>query len=157
MRDFKFNKVIPRPKIFDHIISGSINIGKSNCSNWVDVGKGKNRISIPVDTSIVLEAYGYKDWYEWNNANWGTKWDIDEKELTMHHMDNIIWVSFDSAWSPPRFVIERLAELYPKTVITHYFEESGMDFAGTDFYEYGVLVNQEIGDYPQQDNGEEVE
>ena len=27
------------------------------------------------------KKYGCKDWYEWNNRNWGTKWDAGEASI----------------------------------------------------------------------------
>jgi hypothetical protein len=41
-----------------------------------------------------------ENWYNWNITNWGTKWEasIIDWERTS---DNEIFVSFDTAWSPP--------------------------------------------------------
>jgi len=57
-----------------------------------------------------LEQFGYKDWYDWNVANWGTKWDI-ELEGIERMDDNSISAFFDSAWSPPIGAYAQLVEM----------------------------------------------
>ena len=57
-----------------------------------------------------LEKYGYKDWYDWNVANWGTKWDVDLEDPEL--LDpNTVSAWFDSAWAPPVNAYEKLIEL----------------------------------------------
>lgn len=76
-----------------------------------------------------LELYGYKNWYDWNVANWGTKWDIGGDDGLMQKLDaNTLQASFDSAWAPPCQAYEKLIELgfYVKA----YYDEPGMCFCG---------------------------
>lgn len=78
-----------------------------------------------------LKKYGYRDWYDWCLANWGTKWDIgrrDEQENDAVLEGNCFTVSFDSAWSPPTGAYERLTEM--GFGIQAYYYEPGMDFCG---------------------------
>jgi hypothetical protein len=74
-----------------------------------------------------LKKYGYKDWYDFCVANWGTKWDVSEMNVAMDGTK--IVASFDTAWAPPGKVYERLHELGFK-VCAHYYE-SGCCFVGT--------------------------
>jgi hypothetical protein len=84
------------------------------------------------------EKYGYKDWYDWQYANWGTKWGDchtfievrDETADTKH-----ITVSFSSAWSPPTEGISRVASLFPTLEFVMTYEESGMDFYGIAYFD----------------------
>ncbi len=87
-----------------------------------------------------------KDWYEWNIANWGTKWDIGSDNGEVHGLnptivDNEATMSFDSAWSPPIGLYKELV-LRGFRVIASYFEP-GMGYCGVwtdgdDLYtEYG--------------------
>ena len=48
---------------------------------------------------------GYMNWYQWNTANWGTKWNAYD---TNRISDEI--VLFDTAWSAPHPVMCKLAE-----------------------------------------------
>jgi hypothetical protein len=70
------------------------------------------------------------NWYNFNNREWGTKWDcavsdeqkysdtelVEESETSLHYR-------FDTAWSPPSPAIEKLSEQYPELEITLSFEE----------------------------------
>ena len=83
-------------------------------------------------------------WYDWCINNWGTKWDIGADEGTEKEewhglkatvVGNEASCSFDSAWSPPVGLYEKLDELGYK-VHASYFEP-GMAFCGiwTDGYD----------------------
>ena len=77
-------------------------------------------------TNANIEKYGYATWYEFNIANWGTKWDVTEFEVLIE--DGMARINFDTAWSPPLPVYDALLDLgfYVKAC---YYEE-GMAFAG---------------------------
>ena len=76
-------------------------------------------------------------WFDWCVNNWGTKWDVgadigtDREEfhgLKATVVGNEANCSFDSAWSPPIGLYEKLDELGYK-VHASYFEP-GMAFCG---------------------------
>jgi hypothetical protein len=105
-----------------------------------------------------LEKYGYTDWYNWNIANWGTKWDVNLDSI--NRVDaNTVEASFESAWSPPTTAYERLMELGFE--ITAYYYEPGMCFVGKwedgcdDYFEIGgydsttvrEAIGEELDDY----------
>lgn len=56
-------------------------------------------------------------WYEWNCANWGTKWDLAPDDIDLKELDEAIEkgtdydLCFDTAWAPPIPVLEKMAEL----------------------------------------------
>lgn len=73
------------------------------------------------------------DWWDYRVENWGTKWDIGSDNNESHGLnptvvDNQTSMTFDSAWSPPLGLYERLVELGFKVEATYF--EPGMDFAG---------------------------
>lgn len=87
-----------------------------------------------------IEKYGYKDWYDWNINNWGTKWDFALENV--ERVDaNTVTAAFDSAWAPPITAYEQLMDLGFE--ITAYYYEPGMAFVGKwedgcdEYYEYG--------------------
>jgi hypothetical protein len=48
-------------------------------------------------------AFGKKNWYDWNTENWGTKWNAygqDEKSIA--RTEDTLTLTFQTAWSPPR-------------------------------------------------------
>lgn len=105
-----------------------------------------------------IEKYGFKDWYDWNVANWGTKWDF-ELENKERQDPNTLTAAFDSAWSPPVTAYEKLMELGFEIEAMYY--EPGMCFVGKwdngvdEFFEYGsetsetirAAIGEELDDY----------
>lgn len=84
----------------------------------------------------VCDSDGMKNtnnWYNWNNANWGTKWDIgsadgeEYPETSMNRADDTsVAYNFQTAWSPPVPAIEALSVKYPDLWINlSYQEEQG--------------------------------
>lgn len=64
------------------------------------------------------------DWYDWNVANWGTKWDavLDEAPFA-RESDGCVSLRFRTAWSYPEPVFVRLSSLFPTLAFTFDFEE----------------------------------
>lgn len=74
-----------------------------------------------------IKYFGFKSWYDWSNNNWGTKWDICDINVNSDD-GNIIYLDFDTAWSPPTRAYEKLIEM-GYTIHAVYYE-SGMGFCG---------------------------
>ena len=87
-------------------------------------------------TALNMKWFGFANWYEWCNANWGTKWDICEFNI-IEESDSLIVMSFSSAWSPPIQAYEALSKL-GYLIEASYFEGGcafcGKWFDGTDEY-----------------------
>ena len=69
-------------------------------------------------------------WYDWNVRNWGTKWDVANRDDEKYHEteltdegEGFISYRFNTAWSPPSEAIAKLSEQYPDLVFTLSFEE----------------------------------
>ena len=102
------------------------------------------------------EKYGYANWYDFNVANWGTKWEIGGSgEVAEIDEDGLSFSApFESAWSPPTQICEALAE--QGFDVTLYYYEPGMGYVGKwedgfdDCYEYegetSKTVRAAIGD-----------
>lgn len=80
--------------------------------------------------------YGYADWYDWNCANWGTKWGdsdtfiVDEEPFVTPDGRAHIEFGFQSAWSPPIEGIAHIATMFPTLEFGLAYYEEGMDFYG---------------------------
>jgi hypothetical protein len=95
--------------------------------------------------TALFPSGGPDDWYHNNINSWGTKWDVTGNvSRCWNEGDDGVTYSFDSAWSPPTPVVERLSEIFPEVSITHTFHESGCDFWGIDKYEGGEKT-EEVG------------
>jgi hypothetical protein len=83
-----------------------------------------------------IAKYGHPDWYSWNIANWGTKWDVDvnmDQMIYITEKNCYITMTFDSAWAPPVEFFKKLFEKYKDqglNIEMEYFE-SGCCFLGS--------------------------
>ena len=86
-------------------------------------------------------------WYNWNVANWGTKWNCGEvwHDRTTEQITEVGNTSynFDTAWSPAEPVIAALAEQFPTLTITHRYCEGGMAYAGQVIYLNGEEISRD--------------
>lgn len=108
------------------------------CSNYVSISGPKEKVALlwgaMNEKGGLLEAI--KPIGEWNYyaaiEKWGTKWDIDTRDLQVNDIDNgrmEISGSFESAWAPPIKAFEALVEDSDFKVNLDYFEP-GMSFCG---------------------------
>lgn len=79
-------------------------------------------------TALNIKYFGFKDWYSWSNANWGTKWEVCEAYASPINM-NSLYATYDTAWSPPIAFYEKLQSL--GFIVRAYYFESGMGFCGS--------------------------
>lgn len=59
----------------------------------------------------IIDTYGHDDWYNWRVSNWGTKWTGDVAN-TEHFHDNLLIVTYDTAWAPPTGIFTTLRANY---------------------------------------------
>ena len=69
-------------------------------------------------------------WYDWNVANWDTKWDIAGAVEIDEQDSEIIEINFNTAWSPPEAICSKLREMFPDLSFSWFYDEPGMEFAG---------------------------
>lgn len=123
-RGFHLAKLVPCPKELRDTTSGF----------FADEDKQK---ALEEQQKRNIEKYGYADWYDWEYANWGTKWGDCETHMTSERVvkadddqySNCEFV-FDSAWGTPVELIIRISTLYPELWFGVTYEETGMMFAG---------------------------
>ncbi|MFM7983344.1 MAG: hypothetical protein ACKPKO_28880, partial [Candidatus Fonsibacter sp.] len=91
------------------------------------------------------------DWYNFNNREWGTKWDVAVAEgdkypdTYMEEADNgenkVVYYNFNTAWSVPREAISKLSAQYPTLLFTlSYEEETG--WGGEMEFLRGEIISQ---------------
>lgn len=72
------------------------------------------------------QRYGYRDWYEWSYANWGTKWNgSDYEEIRVSN--DLQGISFDTAWACPVPVLLELSK-YTPIVVMYSDEDLGNNY-----------------------------
>lgn len=94
-----------------------------------------------------------ENWYDWNCQNWGTKWDLNTIDWERQD-DNTIWISFETAWSPPIALYDYLTE--QGWEIEAYYHESGCAYCGKyttedgdEYFEYDFRDRASIEALPQ--------
>lgn len=138
---FDFKKIIPKPPIIEQTeASSTVDRGREillgqrpddGFSEEFPDGLEKARVSLQAE-----QETGFKDWYDWSNANWGTKWNscyYVEQSFGGTHWS----FSFDTAWSPPEPIFDALAAQYPKCEFEIRCHEDACQFSGSGFYSNG--------------------
>ena len=70
-----------------------------------------------------LYRYDAPTWYEWCCENWGTKWNACSCNETD---ENVKSISFQTAWSAPIPIIQKLSEMYPNIELTLEFADEDL-------------------------------
>lgn len=80
--------------------------------------------------------FGAPTWYEWRIQNWNTKWDAYLPEPFENNT-----LVFCTAWSRPKEVINRLAEMFPALSFEHRWADEDFGYnVGTAIYKCGKLA-----------------
>lgn len=90
-----------------------------------------------------LAKYGYKDWYDWNIAHWGTKWSprVDSLELDEFADRWSIQGFYDTAWSPATGLMRQLSMMYPTLVFHTTFDEESQAYVGCEIFYQGRVYD----------------
>ncbi len=150
-----FNTIIPMPEI---ISNDSISNEVAEATNYLCKERGidftmgfsfnpitkekfeKLSDSVKEGAERMIKAKletGHFDWYGWRIHHWGTKWGaynstINEETLTIY---------FDTAWSTPQPIFEKLAELLPNDrFVAEYADEDLGSNCGSYTNEGGILI-----------------
>ena len=134
--EFSFQKILPCP---EELITHSTSVvTQEKYDEHIDK-KAKGELS-KFDTEFhpmtqemadeFIEKYGHKNWYDWRYANWGVKWDVDDKVYIEENHEDSIELEFDTAWGPAEGIHNHLTKTYPNISISWFYDEPGMEFAG---------------------------
>jgi hypothetical protein len=91
-----------------------------------------------------VKKFGFRHWYSWRNAMWGTKWDVGDDGPSIESDEpTFLELLFDTAWGPAIGVYAALAEQNPDLAFEGWFMETGNDFAGRWYGEAGAYTQTE--------------
>lgn len=141
-----FNKIIPMPKELDIVAGSSTDRGLKAYSLFAEIyqlGAKRTKEELlnipekseqaflkykkdikPEDWELGRQAYrnvlqyGYPTWYEWACNNWGTKWNAGGYDQNTDY-SNVEKLWFQTAWSAPHPILQKLSEQYPDIKFTH--------------------------------------
>jgi len=94
--------------------------------------------------------YGFKTWYDWACAKWGTKWNAYCQNIELGGSDGIkrsfARITFDTAWTTPLPIFEKLSTMFPKTTfLVDYADEDIGNNCGTLHIKGGVAKVVYVG------------
>jgi hypothetical protein len=84
--------------------------------------------------------------YDWNVANWGTKWGFCDCVVEEEEEDSIMY-SFSTAWSPIDKVITKMSEVFPNLLFEYFGDEESGDFRFEAEYKGGIQTSYEDKTY----------
>lgn len=115
-------------------------------SHVTDVSKQKEMIHNVIKGYYNFKKYGVRNWYDWSNKYWGTKW--NGMETLVNEYDNT--VLFQTAWACPFPILEELSK-YTDILVSFADEDIGNNY-GIFKYSNGKLdiildgANHSIGE-----------
>ena len=119
--------------------------------------KSDTPISDPNWWGDVMKAASVSNhWYDWNNREWGTKWDIavpdDEKyaDTVMERYDNgDVTYRFQTAWSPViELLVNVMSPMFPNLTFAYDYEEE-QGWGGEVTFRNGEVLQSSEYDIPQ--------
>lgn len=124
------------------------------CDEFIPIPEALRDTTSPnrdeVSAEKLIEETGYSDWYSFCVNEWGTKWDVggDDGYCPGRDSDTYVTLSFQSAWSPPIGLYEKLEQL--GYTVRAYYYEPGMAYAG-------IFENGFCEDYSLEGSADDVE
>lgn len=119
-----FDRIIPMPPLLRHTSSGRCQFAGKDYTTWfvenpdADLEERKERPFTDAEQAA-LKDIGYTDWYSWSIRNWGTKWNACHQEILEHRpADGFVEFRFETAWSMPQPIAEKLFEMFPALEIS---------------------------------------
>jgi len=119
-RLFSFNKILPMPDALcitsgSSVWDGLKILDRNDLEAWLKLTpKIREEVRRAVGN---MNAYGVKDWYDWCNYHWGTKWDACDVTMSDPDDDSVTY-SFNTAWCGPEPVAKALREMFPELEIS---------------------------------------
>ena len=87
-----------------------------------------------------------ENWYNWNVANWGTKWPMSDIYFENLAEEDSIEFSFCTAWGPPEAAFETWAINDGRVQFRLEYWEPGVGFVGSLNYD-GEFIDQNYVDF----------
>lgn len=79
--------------------------------------------------ALCIGETGYKSWYDWSIANWGTKWNAYDATFTGE--GDAAELRFETAWSVPLPILVALAKAEPALTFSYWAFDEGWNFYAT--------------------------
>ena len=151
-RVLDFNQILPYPKPFRELDERNqeyqekyFAIDKDDPERQVRLDVLAAEYNVEPGTPWLKDGFN-SGGYEWCCEAWGTKWNAARAVLSLQK-DGSARIDFDTAWSPPIPVIEKLSAMFPDHHFTLEYFEGGCGFCGQARWEKGNEQYHNQGDY----------
>lgn len=99
-----------------------------------------------------IKTYGYKTWYDWNCANWGTKWSprVESLELDQYpHLEDSYYIQsyFETAWCPAAGLLAKISEQFPTLIFEVTSDEESEAFVVHEIFYQGQVFEAGFDPY----------
>lgn len=160
---FDFNKVVQMPKELEDTRSPMIIISqeeydkqeKENALLKEKIAKGleltqdeQRKIDFGLSRCLTAELsaeyilkFGTDNWYDWNNINFGTKWNSYDHYCMESGTETQF--GFQTAWSHPFPIIKKLSNLFPKVTINVKYADEDFGYNVGEYTIKGGKVKKE--------------
>lgn len=95
-----------------------------------------------------IKTYGYRDWYDWSIAKWGTKWNAcsqEDYDLSSNYF------CFETAWSAPTPIVKELSKKYPNVLFEIKFADEDIgNNCGVISFKNGCAIEHNLFDYSKR-------
>lgn len=92
-----------------------------------------------------IRQYGAPTWYDWCISHWGTKWNAygyGEDKIDYRDGDMLY---FQTAWSAPHPVLEKLTEMFPDVELEHEWADEDIGYnCGRCNYQNGEIIDRYV-------------
>lgn len=96
-----------------------------------------------------LKKYGFRNWYDWCNDNWGTKWGDYDTHIDDEYKRDKARFEFVTAWAPGTEGLKRISALHPELAFVNSYEEEGCNFIGCDAFYRGKIISGGSSKFPR--------
>ncbi len=144
---FRFSNIFPMPEKIKNTISPSqsakgrlyVNehLSEIRDKKINDVfGEKSDVVLIPCENNTdekckaLQKEFGCDNWYDWNVANYGTKWDVEVHDDSYHISEEVFNANFDTAWSPPGIFLDKLQRKFQNLDVRLTYDLEGSDYCG---------------------------
>jgi hypothetical protein len=93
------------------------------------------------------KKYGHADCLSWSTTNWKTKWDACDADLSPEPEHESKVLRFDTAWSRPYPVLEKLFAKFPEHEFEYLTDSVENDAWSIDIVRAGKVVEHKQGHY----------
>lgn len=138
-------------RILDNLFPTPKELTETPSGSFGDTDKQKQ---VEAQNKANIAKFGYKDWYDWNCANYGSKWSDFDGVINLLTEDTLE-LAFMSAWSPITNGIIHVSKQFPTLDFVLTYEEGGMGFMGGIAVKNGEVLSEVEDEYPNPESDDD--